>query len=334
MTDLFRVRRQNIASDGASLGDHFVYNFKEYMDYGTTGFLLNRDQWGRLPGPKLKAGPVDDSGESFIESYQVDPLEGEAGRRLSKEEWEGSQYYDDALEYQADMSPARAQYLKEDLERFRREQQILAESEQGLAGQVMGFLGGALGSIPHLENIIGGGAFKTAGKGLAQKIAYGAKQGALTNIAITGATLPFVYSDLSDRGREIGLDDAALDIGFAGGIGGLIGGGGSAARHFLDKKAVTADIDEFLTNEKITQNLKREDFTDDLKSEAWGLAETQTNLSADELGTDYSLLDIIKNDGDALIEELEDIRKIEHVKNMNEHDYRAGLRQATLCLIG
>ncbi len=93
-----------------------------------------------------------DGARSRPQSKFVDnPDQGEAGKLLAYEAWKESIHYHQDIEYRDDMSEARAEYLKKNLDERHKEIKLLENSRLGWTGKAAGFAGGVVGSLPHFE---------------------------------------------------------------------------------------------------------------------------------------------------------------------------------------
>lgn len=192
---------------------------------------------------------------------------------ISKEEFE-AKYARPGIDYQDDMSLAKARIYAEEWDARAYRQQIIDSSKPGFAGSVAGFGAMLLGNLPDPVNLIpfGGGLVKggkvvsRVGKGATKLfvgedllaagskgalletgaresvkaafkptaksiISMGAAEGAMGAAAADAIALPY----LAERGEDVGLADALLDVAFGAIIGGALHYGGYKLGEKIDK---------------------------------------------------------------------------------------------------
>ncbi|HEX8400526.1 MAG TPA: glycosyl hydrolase 108 family protein [Allosphingosinicella sp.] len=96
------------------------------------------------------------------------------------------------------------------------------EAGAGLGGQFIGMLGAGITDPVNLIPF-GGGAAKSLSVGR-QILTVGAKQAGF-NMALTAGLEPLVHADAGELGIERGARDVLIDLGVAGGLGGVLGAG-------------------------------------------------------------------------------------------------------------
>ena len=192
---------------------------------------------------------------------------------ISKEEFE-AKYARPGIDYQDDMSLAKARIYAEEWDTRAYRQQIIDSSKPNFAGSVAGFGAMLLGNLPDPINLIpfagglvrGGKVVSKVGKGaknlfvgedllsagskatlletgaresvktafkptVKSILARGAAEGGMGAAAADAITFPH----LAERGEDVGLSDALLDIAFGAIIGGGLHYGGYKIGDKLDK---------------------------------------------------------------------------------------------------
>lgn len=142
--------------------------------------------------------------------------------RLTKEEYENSEWFRKGVEWNENMTDVRAAYIAKEYDDREYRKHLVENSPSGLRS-VLGFGASMLGGLPDPINLIPFGAGtasigKTVGRTFLETAAAGAAGAAVTDIV----ALPYLES----QGEDIGFSDWAMDIIGAGILGGGLGVGG------------------------------------------------------------------------------------------------------------
>lgn len=192
-------------------------------------------------------GPAQYQGGFSDEVHMAESMAGvdlaETSRpALTEDEWKDSPWHRDGIAYDSAMSPVRARILAENYDNRRYRDSLIERSPSRVGRGVLGFGAELLGNLPDPVNLLPLGV---AGKGLSwgKAILYGAAG----NAAVTAGQDALVMPSLRKAGEDIGWEDAALDIVFGAGIGGLFGFAGKALHDYrvssLRKRMALQDRD-------------------------------------------------------------------------------------------
>ena len=140
---------------------------------------------------------------------------------MTEDQWKASEYYESSMKYRPDMTVTRARIMKENFDQRRYLDQLVQRGDEahGPGMKALGFGASLLGSLPDPVNFIpfaGGLKGASVGAGLAR----GALEGAVGNALVDALVLP----DLANKGEDVGMADALLDITFGAVLGGALGG--------------------------------------------------------------------------------------------------------------
>lgn len=155
---------------------------------------------------------------------QLSDYEPGYGPPMSREEWEASPYYRPEIPYDEDMNEVRARIYSERFDERRYRDSLVERSDSGFRS-ILGFGAQLLATSPDPINYVpflGAGARATAiGKlgVIGGRVATGAAEAAI-GTAVTDA---IVSQGLIAQGEDVGWQDAALDVVFGAGVGGLFG---------------------------------------------------------------------------------------------------------------
>jgi hypothetical protein len=155
------------------------------------------------------------------ESYQ-----NTQGKQLTSEEWKQSPFYREGVKFEDGWSDSRAEYMARVYDE-REENKFVMDKSKGFFQGAIGFAGQFAGAAIDPINFIpfAGGVAK--GATLGTKLAKGAVEGAVGNLASAAVARPY----WEDKGTESSWTDYAMDTA----IGGLFGGAFAGAGHAYGK---------------------------------------------------------------------------------------------------
>lgn len=203
------------------LGEYLGAKLSRGFDWTMTGRVLDNERILRAEedayGPAQYQGGISDE-VHMAESMAGVDLSETSRPILTEDAWKTSPWYREGIQYDPSMSPVRARLLAENFDNRRYRDSLIERSPSRVGRSALGFGAELLGNLPDPINLLPLGV---AGKGLSwgKTLLYGAAE----NAAVTAAQDALVMPSLRKAGEDVGWEDAALDVIFGAGIGGLFG---------------------------------------------------------------------------------------------------------------
>lgn len=212
--------------------EFFKANIEDGFANTSVGVALEafKENFNAIPEERASKEQAQENIRAFYEKREakvVDPSSPQL-TKYSVAQWKESEFFRPGINFQEGWSEERAKYMAESFDE-RKERELMMTNPDGLLSKRggIGMIGQIVGSLPDPINYIPFGGQASKGAKVAEKLARGAVEGAVGNLAVAAVARPFY----EERGTEATYQDYLNDLW----IGGVMGGGFAGLGHSYSK---------------------------------------------------------------------------------------------------